>query len=95
MSFRLETTAAAKRLAAASPFYNSVMRTTCVATTLDGGHAVNALPQTARASVNCRILPDDSLETVMTTLTGAVADSRISITPLNELRASPAFQCYR
>jgi acetylornithine deacetylase/succinyl-diaminopimelate desuccinylase-like protein len=81
---------AAKRLAAASPFYNSVMRTTCVATMLEGGHAVNALPQTAGASVNCRILPEDSLEIVMTVLTGAVADRRISIIPLNELRASPA-----
>jgi acetylornithine deacetylase/succinyl-diaminopimelate desuccinylase-like protein len=81
---------AASRLAAASPFYNSVMRTTCVATMLEGGHAVNALPQTARASVNCRILPEDSLEAVMSALTSAVADRRIAITPVNELRASPA-----
>ena len=39
--------------------YASSMRTTCVATTLEGGHAENALPQTARATVNCRILPDE------------------------------------
>ena len=82
--------AAAGRLAAESTFYNSVMRTTCVATMLEAGHAVNALPQTARASVNCRILPDDSLESVTTALRTAVADDKISITPLNELRASPA-----
>ncbi len=73
-----------------SPFFNSVMRTTCVATMLEAGHAANALPQRARASVNCRILPEDSLEAVMTALAGAVADPRVSITPLNEMRASPA-----
>jgi acetylornithine deacetylase/succinyl-diaminopimelate desuccinylase-like protein len=81
---------AATRVADASAFYNSVMRTTCVATMIEAGHAVNALPQTARASVNCRILPEDSLDSVTTALTGAVADPRISITPMNELRASPA-----
>ena len=82
--------AAAERLAAGSTFYNSVMRTTCVATMLEAGHAVNALPQMARATVNCRILPEDSLEAVTTALRTAVADEKISITPLNELRASPA-----
>ncbi|MGI9106388.1 MAG: M20/M25/M40 family metallo-hydrolase, partial [Pyrinomonadaceae bacterium] len=49
---------AAKRLAA-SPYYNALMRTTCVATRLEAGHADNALPQTARATVNCRILPQE------------------------------------
>jgi acetylornithine deacetylase/succinyl-diaminopimelate desuccinylase-like protein len=47
---------AVERLSA-SPFYNALLRTTCVATRLDGGHANNALPQTARATVNCRLLP--------------------------------------
>lgn len=42
------------------PRYNAIMRTTCVATLLSGGHAPNALPQRARANVNCRILPDES-----------------------------------
>jgi acetylornithine deacetylase/succinyl-diaminopimelate desuccinylase-like protein len=41
----------------ADPLYNATMRTTCVATRLDAGHANNALPQTAHAIVNCRILP--------------------------------------
>ena len=41
------------------PGYNAWLRTTCVATLLEGGHAQNALPQTARANVNCRLLPDD------------------------------------
>src|SRR5579862_1545021 len=49
---------AARRLSAI-PYYNSVMRTTCVATRLFAGHADNALPQVARATVNCRMLPDD------------------------------------
>ena len=49
--------AAAARLSARMPSYNSMMRTTCVATLLEGGHATNALPQLARANVNCRILP--------------------------------------
>ena len=48
--------AAVKRLAA-SPYYNALLRTTCVATEIEGGHAENALPQTARATVNCRIFP--------------------------------------
>ncbi len=50
-------TAAANRLAAVSAYYNAMMRTTCVATMLNGGHAENALPQTASAIVNCRMLP--------------------------------------
>ena len=50
------------------PDYNAVMRTTCVATLLEAGHAENALPQTARATVNCRILPDQSVEEVERTL---------------------------
>ncbi len=41
-----------------SPFYNALLRTTCVATMLQAGHAENALPQTAQATVNCRLLPD-------------------------------------
>ena len=49
--------AAAARLSASLPYYNAMMRTTCVATRLLGGHANNALPQMASANVNCRILP--------------------------------------
>ena len=52
-------TAAMRRLAAGSAWYNAVLRTTCVATRLEGGHANNALPQTAAANVNCRLLPDE------------------------------------
>ena len=52
--------AAAARLSAKSAFYNALLRTTCVATMLQGGHAENALPQTAQATVNCRMLPATS-----------------------------------
>src|SRR5580700_5867688 len=47
-----------ERVAAASPAWNSTLRTTCVATMLEGGHAINALPQLAAATVNCRVLPE-------------------------------------
>lgn len=60
--------AATPQLAARNPYWNSVMRTTCVATLLSGGHADNALPQRATANVNCRMLPDDPTDSVRTTL---------------------------
>ncbi len=64
----------------ALPGYNALMRTTCVATMLEGGHAPNALPQTARATVNCRILPGEPVEGVRKTLMRVVADDQISVT---------------
>ena len=81
---------AAARLAASSPFYNSMMRTTCVATMLEAGHAPNALPQTARAIVNCRVLPEDTQENVTKTLGDVLADKEIGVTALNDIRSSPA-----
>lgn len=63
------------------PIYNAQLRTTCVATMLEGGHAVNALPQTARATINCRVLPGASVEEVQTTLARVLADPQISVTP--------------
>jgi acetylornithine deacetylase/succinyl-diaminopimelate desuccinylase-like protein len=73
-----------------SPYYNSLLRTTCVATRLEGGHANNALPQTARAIVNCRMLPADSLEQVKNTLVRVLADDRISLTIVGEAVPAPA-----
>jgi acetylornithine deacetylase/succinyl-diaminopimelate desuccinylase-like protein len=64
-----------------SPFYNARMRTTCVATRLEGGHAYNALPQMARANINCRILPGHSAEQVRQQLAKVVDDPQISIAP--------------
>jgi acetylornithine deacetylase/succinyl-diaminopimelate desuccinylase-like protein len=70
---------AMERVAAASPAWNSTLRTTCVATMLSGGHASNALPQLATATVNCRVLPEDSPEYVMETLKKVVNDSEVEI----------------
>jgi acetylornithine deacetylase/succinyl-diaminopimelate desuccinylase-like protein len=80
---------AAKRLSAKSAFYNALLRTTCVATMLQGGHAENALPQTARATVNCRMLPDDDPKAVQQVLVRAVADPQIEIAPTAEPTRSP------
>jgi acetylornithine deacetylase/succinyl-diaminopimelate desuccinylase-like protein len=65
------------------PFYNGVSHTTCVATRLEAGHANNALPQMARAVVNCRILPGHTAEETRATLVQVVADPQISVTPIN------------
>jgi acetylornithine deacetylase/succinyl-diaminopimelate desuccinylase-like protein len=61
------------------PNYNSVLRTTCVATMLSGGHAPNALPQVARANINCRIFPGEEPEEVRQTLTRVIADPQVSV----------------
>jgi acetylornithine deacetylase/succinyl-diaminopimelate desuccinylase-like protein len=59
---------------------NAQLRTTCVATLISGGHAENALPQHAKATIQCRMLPGDSAENVQSALTVAINDSKISIT---------------
>ena len=73
----------------ASPFYNALLHTTAVATMLEAGHAENALPQTARAVVNCRIMPGESPDDVLKTLNRVVDDPQISITPLKLAKPSP------
>jgi acetylornithine deacetylase/succinyl-diaminopimelate desuccinylase-like protein len=80
--------AAAARLSAQSPYFNSLMRTTCVATKLEGGHATNALPQLAAANVNCRILPGTSPKQVVETLRKLVADPAIQVSVVNEATPS-------
>jgi len=70
--------AAIKRLSE-NPEYNSTMRTTCVATRLAGGHANNALPQSAEANINCRILPGHSLEEIRQDLIRIVDDPKVSV----------------
>ena len=79
---------AAARLSAASPFYNAILHTTCVATRLDAGHADNALPQTARATVNCRVLPGESPDDVEATLREVIGNPEIEISRVNEPTAS-------
>jgi acetylornithine deacetylase/succinyl-diaminopimelate desuccinylase-like protein len=80
---------AAKRLGQ-SAFFNALLRTTCVATRLEGGHANNALPQTATANVNCRMLPQDSLQSVEDTLKRVLADNRIVVSVVGEAVPAPA-----
>jgi acetylornithine deacetylase/succinyl-diaminopimelate desuccinylase-like protein len=80
---------AAARLSASSAYNNALMRTTCVATRLDAGHADNALPQTARATVNCRILPQENASDVKNTLTRVLADEQIAVTYIKEPKPSP------
>ena len=72
--------AAVARLSA-RPVYNAQLRTTCVATLLEGGHADNALPQRAQATINCRVLPGESMVDVQKTLVRVLADDQISVTP--------------
>ena len=71
------------------PMFNALIRTTCVATMLDAGHATNALPQRARAVVNCRVLPGEPVDEVQKTLTRVLANDKISITPDGEAVLSP------
>jgi acetylornithine deacetylase/succinyl-diaminopimelate desuccinylase-like protein len=71
------------------PYLNAMMRTTCVATMLQGGHALNALPQTAKANVNCRMLPGESPEAVRKTLVGVLANEAITLTPVAPAKPSP------
>lgn len=73
----------------AKPFYNSRLRTTCVATMLSGGHAENALPQRARANVNCRILPGEPVEEVQAALEKTINDSNVSVLPVAPAKPSP------
>lgn len=72
-----------------TPFYNSRLRTTCVATRLDAGHADNALPQRARATVNCRVLPGESIDDVERTLATVIGNNQVGISRVNAANPSP------
>jgi acetylornithine deacetylase/succinyl-diaminopimelate desuccinylase-like protein len=74
---------------AARPDYNAQIRTTCVATMLAAGHAENALPQTARATVNCRIMPEESVAEVSRTLARVIADDKVVIAAKGTAVESP------
>ena len=69
--------------------YNAQIRTTCVATLLEAGHAENALPQTARATVNCRIMPDEPVADVERTLLRVIDDPKIAVIPIGQAVLSP------
>jgi acetylornithine deacetylase/succinyl-diaminopimelate desuccinylase-like protein len=88
----LQTPPAADALVriSADPSYNSLLRTTCVATMIDGGHAPNALPQRAAANVNCRIFPGHTQEAIRQTLERLVDDADIAIMFVDEPEATSA-----
>jgi acetylornithine deacetylase/succinyl-diaminopimelate desuccinylase-like protein len=79
--------AAAARLSEL-PIYNALLRTTCVATRLEGGHADNALPQLARATVNCRVLPGDAPDDVRQSIVKAIDDPGIEVTWIDKAKPS-------
>ncbi len=81
--------AAIRRLSDASPLYNAQLRTTCVATELAGGHAENALPQSASATVNCRMLPGTPSEEVQRTLNRVVDDTAVVVSVVTAATPSP------
>ena len=81
---------AMERVAKSSIAWNATLRTTCVATMLEGGHAMNALPQLAAANVNCRVMPEDSVEYVTSTLERLFADQQVKLTMASEVHKSPA-----
>jgi acetylornithine deacetylase/succinyl-diaminopimelate desuccinylase-like protein len=72
-----------------TPLYNAFLRTTCVATMLEAGHAENALPQTAKATVNCRMLPGEDPAAVERTLIRVIADTGVHLAPADTAVPSP------
>lgn len=77
-------TAAAARLATANPVWNAMMRTTCIPTLINGGHAPNAQPQKVTVNVNCRILPGHSIAETQAEIAGALANPAITIATMGE-----------
>ena len=74
------------------PRFHSLLRTTCVATQIEGGHAINALPQRAFANINCRMFPTDTPADVGAALKAAVGDAPVTVTavpPVNPVNAPP------
>jgi acetylornithine deacetylase/succinyl-diaminopimelate desuccinylase-like protein len=67
------------------PYYEGLLRTTFAATRLEAGHASNTIPRTARAVVNCRVLPGETAEEVRAALAQALGDARIEVRPLGEV----------
>ena len=78
------TDKAAEAMVNTDKSYHSMLRTTCVATLLDGGHANNALPQRAGANVNCRIFPGVSADAVRTALETAIADPKMTVKQVDD-----------
>jgi len=68
-----------------NPYFNSLLHTTCVATMLTGGHAPNALPQMARANVNCRIFPGEDPKAIRETLERVAGDPKVTVTEVQQI----------
>ncbi len=86
--------AAANAIVSADATLHSTLRTTCVATILEAGHAMNALPQRARSVVNCRMFPGSKVEDVQAALAGAIGDPQVKVTtipPVRPLASPPPF----
>jgi acetylornithine deacetylase/succinyl-diaminopimelate desuccinylase-like protein len=77
--------AAVEKLWAINPGWNGMLRTTCIVTEINGGHAPNALPQHVEANVNCRILPGVPVADVQKQIAGVIGDDKIKIQPAGEL----------
>lgn len=71
------------------PYYNALARTTCVATMLDAGHAENALPQTAQATVNCRVVPQSTEDETENVLAAIAAKQGVTVTQIDPAKPSP------
>ncbi len=72
------------------PMYNARLRTTCVPTMMQGGHAENALPQSARVTINCRVLPGHSADEVARELVGVIADPAVELAQIRTMDQSAA-----
>lgn len=79
-----------KRLAKKTPQWNATLHTTCIPTLIEGGHAKNALPQIAAANINCRVMPDDSPESVQQALEKAIHNPQVKVIPLGEVSKGPS-----
>ena len=80
------TDAASAAIVSKDRVYHSMLRTTCVATLLSGGHANNALPQRASANINCRIFPGETVEGTQAALAAAIGDAGAKLSPVPPIR---------
>ena len=76
--------AAAQRLWTADPSWNAMLRTTCIVSEIEGGHAPNAIPQHVKATVNCRIMPGTPVADVQAEIARVIANDAVTVTPKGE-----------
>jgi acetylornithine deacetylase/succinyl-diaminopimelate desuccinylase-like protein len=84
--------AAAAAIVSRDPRYSAMLRTTCVATMLTGGHATNALPQLAEANINCRVFPTESAEEVRAQLVKVIGDTAVEVVIRSQRGSVPPSQ---